>query len=73
MASTHPKSAWTPHMPIMYKKNIVYTVLCTVHCTLYCTVYTVWPKSCICHYLHSCDGGSGGGVVEVVVVALVYA
>ena len=49
-------------MPIIYDKNIVYAVLCTVHCSLYYTMNSVWPKSCICHYCHSCDGG---GVVVV--------
>ena len=60
MASTHPKSAWAPHMPKMYNKKI--------KCTLYCRVYTVWPKISICHYSHSCDGDGGDGVVVVVVV-----
>ena len=69
MTSTHLKSAWTPHMPIMYKKK-VYTVLCTVHCTLYYTVYSVLTKSCDCHYFHSCDGNGNGGVVVVVMVVV---
>ena len=63
MTSTHLKSAWTPHIPIM----------CTLHCTLYYTVYTVWPKSCVYHYFHSCDGNSKRGVVVVVVVMVVVA
>ena len=63
-------------MPIMYKKNIVYTVLCTLH---YCTVYIAWPKSYIGHYFHSCDGGGSGvgvggegGVMGVAIQCTVY-
>ena len=58
---------------LLCTKNIVYTVLYSVHCTLYCTVYTVWPKNCICHYFHGCDGGGGGSGVVVVVAVVVTA
>ena len=48
----------------MYTVVVLYIVLNTVHCAMYTVLYTVWPKSCNCHYFHSCGGGGfGGGVM----------
>ena len=78
LASTHPMSAWTPHMHIMYKKLCV--LYCTVHYTPNCALYTAIyvPKGIFITVFISVaavdgGGGSGGGgvVVVVVVVALV--
>ena len=49
----------------------MFIVQCILYNALYCTVYTVWPKNCICHYFHSCDGGCVGRVVVVIVVGVV--
>ena len=38
MTSTHPKSAWAPHMPKMYC-SALYCALYNVHCTVQCTLY----------------------------------
>ena len=39
--------------------------------TLYTVLHSVWPKSFIYHYFHSCDNGGGGDGVVMVVVAKV--
>ena len=51
--------------------SVQFSSLYTVHCTLCTVLYTVWPKNCICHYFHSCDGGGVGVMVVVVMVVVV--